>query len=250
MGHHYPHRIRLRGPWECEPLQRLTAPGARPEPLPKPLRMTMPCCWREGGLGEFAGRVRFTRSFGYPGRIDPGERVWLTFAGIEGVAEVSLNGHPLGHHEAGPFDHEVTPLLGERNRLVVEIEESTGRGGLWGEVALEIRRTAFLRRVQAWVTRVNPSGQVEIAGEVVGTAERPLDLYVLVDGANCAYRTVAPSPGGEPFRVAGEPPAGEVREGALVRVELVDAATVWYAVEVPLAVAPGNLSETRGADGE
>ena len=51
----YPHRIRLRGPWECEPLAR--AEGAD-MPLPPPCRMTMPCRWSAGGLAEFAGRVR------------------------------------------------------------------------------------------------------------------------------------------------------------------------------------------------
>ena len=51
----------------------------------------MPCRWRDGGLGDFAGVVRFTRPFGYPGNIDASERVWLTFAGLEGKARVSLN---------------------------------------------------------------------------------------------------------------------------------------------------------------
>jgi len=249
--HHYPHRIRLRGPWECEPLRRLPAAGAAELPLPPPLRMTMPCHWDEGGLAGFAGRVRFSRPFGYPGRIDAGERVWLTFAGVAGVAEVSLNGHFLGRHEgeAGPFEHEVTALLAARNRLVVEVEERTGRGGLWGEVALEIRRTAFLRGVRAWAVRAKTADQLEIAGEVVGTSERPLDLYVLVDGANCAYTTVAASPPGKPFRLRALRPAGPVRETAAVRVELVDAATVWDAVELPLAPPPGGLCETEAADG-
>ena len=70
----YPHRIRLRGPWDCEPLARL-APGASDGALPPPGRMTLPCRWAEGGLTDFAGRVRFRRRFGYPGRIDAHERV-------------------------------------------------------------------------------------------------------------------------------------------------------------------------------
>src|SRR6266849_10307562 len=95
----YPHRIRLRGPWECEPLARI-APDEHGQTgrdsLPPPCRMTMPCRWSEGGLENFAGRVRFRRRFGYPGRIDAHERVWLTFAGIGGTAEVWLNGQHLG----------------------------------------------------------------------------------------------------------------------------------------------------------
>src|SRR5262245_97069 len=66
----YPHRIRLRGPWECQPL----APDG-----PPPRRVTLPCRWADGGLGDFRGPVRFRRRFGYPGRLDAHERVWLTF---------------------------------------------------------------------------------------------------------------------------------------------------------------------------
>src|SRR5579875_585868 len=116
----YPHRIRLRGPWECEPLLRY---GDNVEhPLPPPCRMTMPCRWSEGGLPDFSGRVRFRRSFGYPGRIDAYERVWLTFAGIGGKAEARLNDHLLGRiADAGEtpvspdIEFEVTPLLRPRN---------------------------------------------------------------------------------------------------------------------------------------
>src|SRR5262249_4666249 len=110
----YPHRIRLRGPWECEPLAR-AGPGA----LPPPGRVSVPCTWAEGGLPDFAGRARFRRRFGYPGRIDPHERVWLTFAGVSDRAEVALNGTALGRHEGpGPFEFEVTALLLPRNELV------------------------------------------------------------------------------------------------------------------------------------
>jgi hypothetical protein len=230
--YHYPHRIRLRGPWDCEPLQRVSAKGDAEAPLPPALRMTMPCRWHEGGLADFAGRVRFTRRFGYPGRIDAGERVWLTFAGVEGTAEVWLNGHLLGRHEgaAGPFEQEVTQLLDTRNRLVVEVEELTGRGGLWGEVALEIRRTAFLRGVRAWVESAK---KLHVSGEVVGTSERPLDLYVLLDGANVVYTTVEAAPIGRLFHVTTERSGEERWAGGdhTIRVELVDAATVWYTVE-------------------
>jgi beta-galactosidase/beta-glucuronidase len=136
----YPHRIRLRGPWECEPLARFVTTGdgqrvLETTNLPAPRRMTMPCRWRDGGLKDFAGRVRFRRHFGYPGRIDENERVWLTFAGIEGAAETWLNGQWLGRQ---PLEFEITGLLRDRNELLVEVEGSE-TGGLYGEVALEIR---------------------------------------------------------------------------------------------------------------
>src|SRR5262245_22574758 len=146
----YPHRIRLRGPWQCEPLAR--AADQADLPLPPPCRMTLPCRWSEGGLGDFAGRVRFRRRFGYPGQIDSSERVWLTFAGAEAVADVWLNGHFLGRNTGPekPFELEVTRLLQRRNELTVDVEGPVG-GGLWGEVAMEIRCTAFLRAVRAWL---------------------------------------------------------------------------------------------------
>jgi beta-galactosidase/beta-glucuronidase len=141
----YPHRIRLRGPWECEPLARFVigADGRKEEiatNLPAPRKMTMPCRWSEGGLNDFSGRVRFRRHFGYPGRIDDNERVWLTFAGVEEKAEIWLNGQFLGRQEdAGMFEFDVTKILDVRNDLRVEVEGESETGGLWGDVALEIR---------------------------------------------------------------------------------------------------------------
>jgi beta-galactosidase/beta-glucuronidase len=141
----YPHHIRLRGPWECEPLARFAvAADGRKETttvnLPAPRKMTMPCRWSEGGLKDFTGRVRFRRHFGYPGRIDDNERVWLTFAGVEGIAEIWVNTEFLGRREAAqrPFEFDITRLLRDRNELHVEVE-GPETGGLSGEVALEIR---------------------------------------------------------------------------------------------------------------
>src|SRR5262245_36216308 len=61
----YPHRIRLRGPWEHEPLPDTTG-------------------------------TRHRRRFGYPGQIDATERVWITCEGVTGRATVTLNKHLLG----------------------------------------------------------------------------------------------------------------------------------------------------------
>lgn len=213
----YPHRIRLRGPWKYEPLD---PPGPAGQ-------MTMPCRWGDGGLTGYAGRVRFLRRFGYPGRLDDYERVWLTFAGVAGTADVALNGQFLGRHEEddAPFEFEVTPLLRDRNELIVEVTSLNESGGLWGEVAMEIRCAAFLRNVRAWTAREN---EVQVRGEVVGTSERPLDLYVLLDGKTAYYTTVTAAPAGQPFQAVAEM-AGAHPE---VRVELVNGATVWYVVEV------------------
>jgi hypothetical protein len=219
----YPHRIRLRGPWECEPLAR--SDGG---PLPPPRRMTLPCRWGEAGLPDFAGRVRFRRRFGYPGRIDTYERVWLTFAGVEGTAAAWLNGQLLGPQEGtGPFEFEVTSLLGQRNELMVEVDAPGGDGGLWGEVALEVRCTAYLRGGRVWITEEGRP-DLHAAGEVVGTAERPLDLYVIRERSTVAYTTVEAAPEGRQFHLVAE---GVSEEVSGVRIELVNGATVWFVWE-------------------
>jgi hypothetical protein len=203
--------------------------------------MTMPCRWSAGGLEDFAGRVRFRRRFGYPGRLDQIDRVWLTFAGAEGATEVWLNGQCLGRREGslGPFEFEVTPLLQARNELVVEVESATGQGGLWGEVAMEIRCTAFLQQVRLWATFTAESPDLHVAGEVVGTCDGPLELYVLLDMATVAYSILEPAPVGRPFHVVAEglerdrwQSRGEGAAGLHeVRIELVHGATVWYRIE-------------------
>ncbi len=227
----YPHRIRLRGPWECIPLHT-AIDGAS---VPAPVRMTLPCRWAEGGLTDFAGRVRFVRRFGYPGQIDPTERVWLTFGGIEGIAEITLNGQRLGQREANrPFEYEVTSLLRERNELRVEVEGPT-TGGLWGEVAMEVRRTAFLRDLRG--VFLPESHCLRVSGEVCGEPAPNLELYVLVNQATVAYTTTTSRPEGQPFDLHSDPlpalPAGPQN----FQVDLVQGAVVWYTSEQPFTMA-------------
>src|SRR6266404_5295860 len=129
----YPHRIRLLGPWDCQPI------AASGEAAP-PCHITPPLRLRDAGL---AGPLRLTRRFGYPGRIDSYEHVWLTFADVADRADVALNDQPLGTGLAGAFEMEITPLLASRNRLDVRLDADSDVAGL-GEVALEVRRDAFL----------------------------------------------------------------------------------------------------------
>jgi hypothetical protein len=223
----YPHRIRLVGPWEYEPLAR-----ADGQPLPPGGRMTMPVRWQESGLTDFAGRVRFVRRFGYPGQIDDFERVWITFAGFTGRAAVSVNGEPLATDCMGESGcaFEVTRLLKFRNELTVDLEAGPD-GGLWGEVALEVRRTAFLRDV-AWSLELADAGVVlVVSGVVEGTASGLLELYVVLDRRNVAYATLTTSAEGVPFVLRSEPLADAPSAESAVCVDLVEGATVWYRVE-------------------
>jgi hypothetical protein len=226
----YPHRIRLRGPWECEPIIRIPETGV---PAPPHRRMTLPCRWNQGGLADFAGRVRFRRRFGFPGRIDTFERVWITCAGVTATADVSLNGRQLGHC-ANAFDFEVTSLLQVRNELIVDVEGPADSGGLWGEVALEVRCTAYLKDIVTKYQKEDQNARLQVSGQVVGTAERPLDLYVLCDGSTVAYTTIDADAGGRSFQLLSDELAAEqlqARPRHLVRVDLVNGASLWYQFE-------------------
>jgi hypothetical protein len=231
----YPHRIRLRGPWECEPL---AAAGA----LPPRCRVTMPCRWGEVGLGAFGGRVRCLRRFGMPRCIDAHERVWLTFAGADAAAAVWLNGAFLGRHEGAsdPFEFEITGLLQARNELRVEVEGPAETGGLWGEAALEIRCSAFVRGVRIRSSGSIASARLHVAGEIVGSAERPLDVYVLLDGATVAYGMFPAAPAGNVFHLDSDELAPEccrAPEPHMVRLDLVNGASMWYQIEQPFTFA-------------
>src|SRR5207253_804840 len=227
----YPHRIRLRGPWECEVLGRLPVLDAKE--LPARRRINLPLQADDKSLPDLSGRVRFSRKFGCPRRIDEYERVWMTFAGIGGTAELTLNGRLLGRQDTAnqAFEFDVTASLRTRNELSVVIETTDPRGGLWGEVAMEVRASAYLRRVQ---TRVEADGQavrVRAEGEVVGTSSQLLELYLLLDNATVAYATAAATDAGEKFELVSEPLDTErwrVAARHAVRVELVKGATVWY----------------------
>ena len=233
----YPHRIRLRGPWECEPVAR-TGPGE----LPASRRMTLPCRWGDGGLHDFAGRVCFTRRFGYPGRIDDFERVWLIVAGVEDSASLELNGAPIGSIscKGGSFETDVTALLRERNQLTVTVDGGVD-GGLWGEVALEVRCLAFLRDIRVEAV----PGALQIGGKVFGSADRPLELYAVLGRRTTDYATVTPSLAGTTFRLSAELPAvANADEPLLLKVDLVNGAMVWYTFEhvcdAALAERPRN----------
>ncbi len=232
----YPHHIRLRGPWDYEPLARA---GDPPAPLPKPGKITVPCRGIAGGLAGFAGPVRFRRRFGFPGRIDAHERVWLTVAGAERGAEVRLNGALLGRHEAGcPFEFEVTRLLQARNELTIDVDGSAERGGPWGEVALEVRCTAYLRQLRFETKGHGEALRLHARGEVVGFADRPLELYLLLDGRTVGYTPVTATPEGQPFDLASEDLETSGAQPREVQIDLVNGASVWYRDQTTMPARP------------
>ncbi len=156
------HAIRLRGPWDYEPLAFVVvgADGERRESserLPPAGRVQLPADWGQTLGADFRGRVRYTRRFGLPTNLEPQEQVWLVMDGVDSFGAVALNDVPLGN-VAGygrPVEFHIGPLLQARNLLTIEVElpdyeagaaapPRPGRenlpGGLIGEVRLEIRQ--------------------------------------------------------------------------------------------------------------
>lgn len=217
----YPHRIRLRGPWE-------QADGSRG-------RITMPC--RGGDLGNDTGPVRLARRFGLPRKLDPHERVWLTLHGVHDLAGLWLNHHSLAC-EHGTAEFEITALLETRNELRLEMARPPGEILLWEEIALEIRCTAYLQDIHLAVEPSAEGPVLHACGSVVGSAEQPLEVYVLHQNRTVAYQPVE---AGQRF-AAGSEPLGEPL-GA-VRIELVCGAVVWYTWETSLA---GSDAPPRGS---
>ena len=197
----YPYRIRLRGPWE-----------ARYGDIVK--RIHLPATWSDLDTGDYVGPVALERRFGRPSNIDATERIWLVGEGFVDRSELSLQGQPLGVVEQGAFAFEVTSLIGPRNRLEVNLAAYPGRVVLWGDIALEIRATAYLSDVRR--------GEGIIEGRVVGECDGPLEIYVLDVGRNIAYQRLA---GIGAFVIPIEPTDN------LLRVELMHVSEVWYVVE-------------------
>jgi hypothetical protein len=183
----------------------------------------MPCRVDDVWPG-FRGTVHLTRPFGLPRQLDDYERVWISVAGMTGRADVFLNDEQLGHWDAAPFEVEVTGQLRVHNELAIRLQCTEPGSGLWGDVALEIRCRAWLRGV----TVTAREGVLHVAGEVVGNADWPLDLYAILGRTTVIQATVTPTEAGSPFTLASVVLPGEMLQESAVRVELVAGAVAWH----------------------
>jgi hypothetical protein len=228
----YPHRIRLRGPWEAEPLGDAGAPARQ---------VTLPCRLAEL-RPEFMGAVVFRRRFGLPRRLDDWERVWLTCARVDGRSDWQLNGVGVSMRAdpAVGLEADVTALLGERNVLSVEVAGEGPDAGLYGEVALEVRCRAFLRGVRAVGHPVDAGWHVQATGAVIRDQPGdPLELYLLIDGKHQGYSQLPNHTLEMPFRLSG-PVEGVPAGGRVtVRVDLVNRATIWHTMDLQIDLSEG-----------
>jgi hypothetical protein len=153
------HIIRLRGPWQLEPVERFIHRGAgrydcSREGLPAGARATMPADWSRSFGREFLGRVRYRRTFQKPTGLESGERVWLVVEPPRTHGTVRLGDTLLGDLRwGGPTGrYDITDRLEDHNRLEIIVahpalddggaaEDETNMslpGGIVGEVRMEI----------------------------------------------------------------------------------------------------------------
>jgi hypothetical protein len=153
------HTIRLRGPWQVEPVARfvLQDDGSYlpvKDDLPSAGRVTMPADWSSVMGSDFIGRVLHVRTFNKPTGLDSGERVFLIVEPPRSEACIVMKGQLIGFVRPGAESErfDITDRLDSHNRLEVYVDHpaldemrsivgdpaKSPPGGLIGEVRLEI----------------------------------------------------------------------------------------------------------------
>ena len=123
------HTIRLRGPWQLEPVFRYVrrADGGferQESGLPAATRMQMPADWGAALGADFLGRVRYVRTFNAPPGLQPDERVWLVVEPQRSLARVVMVEETLGEvaAEGPPQRFDITHRLSPHNRLEIFVD--------------------------------------------------------------------------------------------------------------------------------
>lgn len=119
-------------------------------------QINLPHTWNavdgaDGGDDYYRGSCYYERKITAPAH-EAGEQVYLEFAGVNAMAEVSLNGFPVGTHKGGysAFRCNVTEVLKEQNTLEVVVDNSSNEeiypqkadftfyGGIYRDVRLVV----------------------------------------------------------------------------------------------------------------
>ena len=176
----------LDGTWQLRPVEAF----AESYPRDGWLEAEVPGHWQDHALlAKYAGKAVYRRSF----RLSPqpDRRYWLRLGGVFYWSTVRLNGSSLGSHEGyfSPQTYEITRSVGERNRVVVEVDcpdqddatrkrmitgvfshwdamdPETNPGGIWRPVALlETGRVAI--KTALFRTAALSSDAAEIVAQV------------------------------------------------------------------------------------
>ncbi|HVX09830.1 MAG TPA: hypothetical protein VHC22_01390 [Pirellulales bacterium] len=261
----YPHRIRLRGPWQFETLARYASAAqegatAQGEP-PGAGRTTVPSDWGDVLGADFRGVVRYARRFNPPASLDAHERLWLVVDGVDARGSVSLNGNQLGNVEgyAVQASFDITSLVAARNELQLDVElpveaspggaplrpgRETMPGGPVGEVWLEVRSEWFIDRLAIWSVADSLPAFVahgRLAGDAAGAR-----LAVVISGCQRELAYIEATDG-EDFEVsfqAGDFPKWTCLAPQLAPVEvklLSGGASVWQTqIETSFRAAQTN----------
>lgn len=127
------HRIRLRGGWECIPLDSSASEA---------YRLTLPTHWKSDG----PRRLRLIRRFSQP-FLEAGARAVLQMEQVPGICRLQLDGQSTPHGSPDRAEYEIA-LDGSaaRHQLIMEIEPPTPDDPVtgaqeWGVVAVVIRTT-------------------------------------------------------------------------------------------------------------
>jgi len=110
--------------------------------------------WEPPEAVQGDGRVRWTRRFGRPGGLEPGDRVLLVVAASAVAAEVLVNAVSLPPltAAAGRWAQDITALLRDRNELLLTVV-LTGADPAGGDRAGEPQGRGTLPPVIGRVTR-------------------------------------------------------------------------------------------------
>jgi len=127
------HRIRLRGPWQLQPVP----PGSAP-----PRSIRLPACSAEF-FDTGARSVQLSRRFNRPTNLAPGDRISLGIENLPKGARVTLNGARLDPKAQRGAEPTIFPTsrLEPHNLLTVEFEVASMNASedqTWGDVALVI----------------------------------------------------------------------------------------------------------------
>ena len=140
-----PHRIRLRGPWQCLPLSRNTrlADGTLQEErtdLPSPIRLTLPTRAFTPFGDDFCGTVCLQRTFNRPTGLELETRVYLVLHFGKRRGLLCLNDEPLGTIQPTADDQRFLLESGllSHNRLQIELQLDNHQDGVLGDLVGEI----------------------------------------------------------------------------------------------------------------